>query len=88
MKGSAGTHGTLVMTHVNVTLEVKSWTSREAEGFEVGVQGDLVPVIRVVGPSERTDQLFVRDTSVTKERKGSAGEKESSLVASICCQLF
>ena len=57
------THRTLVMTHVYVTLEIKSRRSRESESLQVCVQRYLMAIVSVVGSSEWTDQLFIRDTS-------------------------
>lgn len=80
-KQSVGpTYRTLVMTHVNVTLEIQSWTSSETESFEVRIQRDLMSVVRIVRPSERTDQLFVGDTSVETIGREAGKDQSGSLV--------
>ena len=57
------------MTHMDVTFKIKGRRSCESKSFEVGIQRYLVTIISIVCSSERTDQLFVRDTTKAVEKK-------------------
>lgn len=67
------------MTHMDVTFKVQSGTPSESECLQVGVQGNLMAVIRVVRSSEWADQFFIRDTSM-QQNKREDGKSESAQV--------
>lgn len=57
------------MTHMDVTFKIKGRRSCESKSLEVGIQRDLMTIISIVCSSERTNQLFVRDTTEAVEKK-------------------